>query len=459
MKKSRFKVRITIWFSLALLVMCLLMGAVIISLYRMKMENSVLDNLQVVIDECAKMIESDTELQQLLRESGIDTADNSGFLQDDVFLMIYREDKSRACGLFLYEETDALPFEDRQLQKAEADHVSFWLYDRYIYSEEGGLWLRGLQYSAAEMGDILYTLRDVFLVFPFVLIFALLGGYWLAGRFLHPVTQISRTAEEIRQNGDLTKRIEIKDSGDEISALAGTFNGMFQKLAENFEAERKFSSNASHELRTPVAVILAQCEYALGNAGNTEELKEALEVIQRQGYRMSRLIETLLTLTRIEQNTGYYPMEKVNISSLAEDACRDMRLSAGHGIAIETEIADNVYAEINPQLFCLMLDNLLKNACRYGRENGKIKVTLRVKSNEIELKVADDGIGIGERDLPHIWERFYRGGNSRGKKGMGLGLSLVQQIVRYQQGRITVSSAVGEGTEFCIIFEKVREEK
>ena len=97
MKKSRFKVRITIWFSLALLVMCLLMGAVIISLYRMKMENSVLDNLQVVIDECAKMIESDTELQQLLRESGIDTADNSGFLQDDVFLMIYREDKSRAC--------------------------------------------------------------------------------------------------------------------------------------------------------------------------------------------------------------------------------------------------------------------------------------------------------------------------------------------------------------------------
>ena len=164
MKKSRFKVRITIWFSLALLVMCLLMGAVIISLYRMKMENSVLDNLQVVIDECAKMIESDTELQQLLRESGIDTADNSGFLQDDVFLMIYREDKSRACGLFLYEETDALPFEDRQLQKAEADHVSFWLYDRYIYSEEGGLWLRGLQYSAAEMGDILYTLRDVFLV-------------------------------------------------------------------------------------------------------------------------------------------------------------------------------------------------------------------------------------------------------------------------------------------------------
>ena len=221
---------------------------------------------------------------------------------------------------------------------------------------------------------------------------------------------------------------------------------MFQKLAENFEAERKFSSNASHELRTPVAVILAQCEYALGNADNTEELKEALEVIRRQGYRMSRLIETLLTLTRIEQNTGYYPLEKANVSGLAEDACRDMRLSAEQGIVIETDIEDGVYAEINPQLFCLMLDNLLQNACRYGRENGKVKV-------------ADDGIGIGERDLPHIWERFYRGGNSRGKKGMGLGLSLVQQIVRYQKGRITVSSTAGEGTEFCIIFEKVREEK
>ena len=459
MKGSKFKIRITIWFSAALFIMCLLMGAVIVSLYRLKMENSVLDNLQVVIDECAKMIDGEPELQQILRESEIATADNSGFLQDDVFLMIYREDKSRACGLFLYEELDSLPFDDRQLQKIEIDHAGFWLYDRYIDAEEGGLWIRGLQYSAAEMGDILYTLRDVFLVFPFVLILALLGGYWLAGRFLRPVALISRTAEEIRQNGDLAKRIEIKDTGDEISALARTFNAMFHRLEKNFEAERKFASNASHELRTPVSVILAQCEYALSDTDDTEELKEALEVVQRQGYRMSQLIETLLILTRIEQDTGYYPLEKVNVSELTEDVCRDRRLSAERGITMETEIKTGVTAEINPQLFRLMLDNLLQNAYRYGRENGWIKVILSEKESGIVLKVADNGMGIGEKDLPHIWERFYRADNSRRKKGMGLGLSLVQQIVQYHQGRITVSSTAGEGTEFRIIFEKVRDEK
>lgn len=452
MKRSKFKVRITIWYSIALLAMCLLMGTVVVSLYRIKAENSVRDNLQVVVDECTRAINGEPELQRLLWESDIDSADNSGFLREDVFLMIYREDRSRACGLFLYEEIDKIPFYDSQLQSLETDGITGWLYDRYIQTEEGGLWIRGLQYSAADMGDMIYTLGDVFLVFPFVLITALLGGYWMAGRFLSPVAQISRTAEEIRQRGDLTKRIEIKDTGDEISALSHTFNAMFERLEKNLEAEKQFASNASHELRTPVSVIMAQCEYALGNEGKTEELREALAVIQRQGCRMSRLIETLLILTRIEQNTGYYPLEKTNVSALTEEICMDRKLSAENGIEMETELEEEARAEINPGLFQLMLDNLLQNAYRYGRENGRIKVTLRKRNGKVELRIKDDGIGIEEKDLPRIWERFYRAEGSRRKKGMGLGLSLVWQIVRYHGGNAAVSSIPGEGTEFRVIL-------
>lgn len=452
MKRSKFKVRITIWYSIALLAMCLLMGTVVVSLYRIKAENSVRDNLQVVVDECTRAINGEPELQRLLWESDIDSADNSGFLREDVFLMIYREDKSRACGLFLYEEIDKIPFYDGQLQSLETDGITGWLYDRYIQTEEGGLWIRGLQYSAADMGDMIYTLGDVFLVFPFVLITALLGGYWMAGRFLSPVAQISRTAEEIRQRGDLTKRIEIKDTGDEISALSHTFNAMFERLEKNLEAEKQFASNASHELRTPVSVIMAQCEYALENEGKTEELREALAVIQRQGCRMSRLIETLLILTRIEQNTGYYPLEKTNVSALTEEICMDRKLSAENGIEMETELEEEARAEINPGLFQLMLDNLLQNAYRYGRENGRIKVTLRKRNGKVELRIKDDGIGIEEKDLPRIWERFYRAEGSRRKKGMGLGLSLVWQIVRYHGGNAAVSSIPEEGTEFRVIL-------
>lgn len=453
MKRSRFKLRITLWFSLALLVMCLLMGVVVVSLYRMKIENSVYDNLPMVVDECAEAVSEDTELQKLLKDSGAEEiGESSAFLQSEVFLAFYHEDHSRACGLFLYDEKDAPPFEDSVIQLTKIEGADGYLYDRYIDLADGGLWIRGLQFSDADIGYILYSLRDVLVIFPSVLLLALIGGYWLAGRFLKPVSRIRGTAEEIRQNGDLTRRIMIKNTGDEISSLAETFNSMFDRLEKNFEAEKQFSANASHELRTPVAVILAQCEYALADAGDTEELREALRVVQRQGYRMSRLIETLLILTRIEQGTGDYPLEETEISALSECICADRSVLAEQGITIETEIQQGLRAMINPALFQLMLDNLLQNAYRYGREGGSVRVSLTDKGGKLCLKVKDNGIGIEAKDLPHIWERFYRSERGRRKKGTGLGLSLVWQIVQYHGGVITAESIVGEGTEFCVVL-------
>ena len=287
MKKSRFRWRITLWFSLALLMMCLLMGGAVISLYRVKIENDVLDQLQLTVDQCAETIGKEPELQAVLRGSEAKEIESSVFLQDSVFLTIYHEDQTRACGLFLYGEDKEIPLHDGQIRRLKAEGSRCCLYDCYIELEEGGLWVRGLAYSGTDTGYLFSGLRDIFLVFPLILTAALLGGYWLAGRFLEPVSRISRTAENIRKSGDLTRRVESGNTGDELSALAESFNAMFDRLEKNFEAERQFTSNASHELRTPVTVILAQCEYALTNtAADREELKEALQVVQRQGsYR------------------------------------------------------------------------------------------------------------------------------------------------------------------------------
>lgn len=455
MKKSRFRWRITLWFSLALLLMCLLMGIAVISLYRVKIENDVLDQLQLTVDQCAEIIGKEPELQAVLRGNGAKEIESSVFLQDSVFLTIYHEDQTRACGLFLYGEDKEIPLHDGQIRRLKAEGSRCCLYDRYIALEDGGLWVRGLAYSGTDTAYLLSGLWDILLVFPLILAAALLGGYWLAGRFLQPVSRISRTAENIRKSGDLTRRVKTKDTGDELAALAENFNAMFDRLEKNFEAERQFTSNASHELRTPVTVILAQCEYALTNTVDHKELKEALQVVQRQGYRMSQLIETLLLLTRIEQNTGDYPMEDTNVSALTRDICQDAAMLPEQEITLETEIREGIWLKVNPRLYRTMLDNLLRNAYRYGREKGKIQVSLTEENGIVRLKVKDNGMGIEEKDLPHIWERFYRGGASRKKKGLGLGLSMAWQIVQYHRARITVESAAGKGTEFCVRFDSL----
>ena len=455
MKKSRFRWRITLWFSLALLLMCLLMGIAVISLYRVKIENDVLDQLQLTVDQCAEIIGKEPEVQAVLRGSGAKEIESSVFLQDSVFLTIYHEDQTRACGLFLYGEDKEIPLHDGQIRRLKAKGSRCCLYDRYIALEDGGLWVRGLAYSGTDTAYLLSGLWDILLVFPLILAAALLGGYWLAGRFLQPVSRISRTAENIRKSGDLTRRVKTKDTGDELAALAENFNAMFDRLEKNFEAERQFTSNASHELRTPVTVILAQCEYALTNTVDHKELKEALQVVQRQGYRMSQLIETLLLLTRIEQNTGDYPMEDTNVSALTRDICQDAAMLPEQEITLETEIREGIWLKVNPRLYRTMLDNLLRNAYRYGREKGKIQVSLTEENGIVRLKVKDNGMGIEEKDLPHIWERFYRGGASRKKKGLGLGLSMAWQIVQYHRARITLESAAGKGTEFCVRFDSL----
>lgn len=455
MKKSRFRWRITLWFSLALLLMCLLMGIAVISLYRVKIENDVLDQLQLTVDQCAEIIGKEPEVQAVLRGSGAKEIESSVFLQDSVFLTIYHEDQTRACGLFLYGEDKEIPLHDGQIRRLKAEGSRCCLYDRYIALEDGGLWVRGLAYSGTDTAYLLSGLWDILLVFPLILAAALLGGYWLVGRFLQPVSRISRTAENIRKSGDLTRRVKTKDTGDELAALAENFNAMFDRLEKNFEAERQFTSNASHELRTPVTVILAQCEYALTNTVDHKELKEALQVVQRQGYRMSQLIETLLLLTRIEQNTGDYPMEDTNVSALTRDICQDAAMLPEQEITLETEIREGIWLKVNPRLYRTMLDNLLRNAYRYGREKGKIQVSLTEENGIVRLKVKDNGMGIEEKDLPHIWERFYRGGASRKKKGLGLGLSMAWQIVQYHRARITVESAAGKGTEFCVRFDSL----
>ena len=245
----------------------------------------------------------------------------------------------------------------------------------------------------------------------------------------------------------------MPDGGsDELAQLAGAFNGMMQRLDDAFEAERQFASDASHELRTPMAVIMAQCEDALSGEKTGADYREALSVIHRQGWRMNRMISGMLELVRMERKTDRYAREPFNLSALTESVCEDMALICEKNIALTTDVEPDISITGDQTLITRLLGNLIGNAYRYGRENGHIIVTLHRAGSAIELTVSDDGIGIAPDQQKKIFRRLYQGASERSGDGAGLGLAMARQIARLHGGELTVVSEEGKGSAFTARF-------
>lgn len=199
---------------------------------------------------------------------------------------------------------------------------------------------------------------------------------------------------------------------DEIHYLADTFDLMLDELENAFLREKQFTSDVSHELRTPVSVICAQSEALLENTSLPKELRSQAEVIYRKSHQISTLISHLLLLSRADQNRAILTFEYLNL-----------------------------FACVDETAYSRLLINLLSNAVTYGKENGNVWISLTPADSDILLQIRDDGIGMSEEILSHIWERFYRADSSRtGDDHFGLGLSMVQWIVTAHGGTITVQS-------------------
>ena len=311
-----------------------------------------------------------------------------------------------------------------------------------------GLWIRGIlseQQGAAQMEDIS---RLSLILLPVLVLLAIGGGYLIAWRALRPIHQMSETVSHISKGGDLKKRIELGKGTDELHRLAESFNEMFGRLEKAFEAERQFASDASHELRTPMSVIMAQCEYSLENAENVEDYRQALVVISRQGGKMSKMIRDMLDFVRLEIRADSYTRSQVNMTGLVTSTCADMKLIEEKGILLHCEAEDSVMVLGNSELLARLLSNLVSNAYRYGRENGFIRVLLRKNGDEAILSVTDNGIGIRKEEQEKIFHRFYQADASHSGAGTGLGLSIVSEIAKLHGGSIQVESEAGVGSSF-----------
>lgn len=370
-------------------------------------------------------------------------------------MILYDENKNIIGGQMPFGITDELDFSDRELYTKTIDGNAYYIYDKKIHlTASSYCWLKGI----ASADDAKYTLSTVTrnnIIFTVIMIvFAAIGGYLIISRAFVPVKKTSMTAKKISESNDLSKRIEIGTDGDEISSLANTFDDMLGKLEENFEREKQFTSDASHELRTPVAVILSECEFMTECASTNEEFLESAQSIKRQAEKMSKLISELLTISRMDKKTISLNFEEVNISELLSFVLDEQEEIRGGEITLVRNIGECITADADRFLLARLFINIVSNAYQYASPGGTVIVTLKQSGNNIIFSVKDNGIGIAKEDLPKIWERFYQADPARsGNNGsIGLGLSMVKWIAGCHNGKMEVESEPGKGSNFIFTF-------
>jgi signal transduction histidine kinase len=250
----------------------------------------------------------------------------------------------------------------------------------------------------------------------------------------------------------LSRRISLTETGSELGRLAVVLNSTFARLEAAFAQQKQFASDAAHELRTPVTVLLTQTQLSLGRERTPAEYRATVEACQRATQRMRKLIESLLALARLD--AGQETMNRLNfdLADLARDGADWVRpLAEARGLALVLELAPAPAPCVgDADRLAQVLTNLLTNAIEYNRPQGEVRVTTGVENDTAILTVSDTGTGIPAEDLPRVFERFYRSDKSRTSGGNGLGLAIGKAIVDAHGGSIDVTSESGRGTTFTV---------
>ena len=306
--------------------------------------------------------------------------------------------------------------------------------------------------------DISEVWRELWLLAATVIVVAVIGivaalavAWSLAGRALAPVQRINATAQRMAE-GDLTARIAVDRTETELGQVAFALNLAFDRQRESVERQRRFTADASHQLRTPVATMLAEVDFALMRDRDAAAYRESLETCRRAAARMRALVEGLLMLARAE--SGELPLRRSNVrlDRIVADALDLLRpLAASREVALELA-AEPVGIFADPARIHEVVSNLVFNAIVYNHPEGVVTVQVDGESGQAVLRVRDSGIGIDADDLPKIFDRFHRSDAARAREpaGAGLGLALANWIVGAHGGSITASSEPGRFTELVV---------
>lgn len=307
--------------------------------------------------------------------------------------------------------------------------------------------------SVQDTVDSLTSMRDQMLgVFMLALAVVMVLAGLISRIVTRPVAELSAGIERMTK-GDYQHRVHVPGKG-EMAQLAAAFNQMSEQVHNLDEARNQFVSNASHELKTPLATIKILVESMMYQEDMDPQLRrEFLGDIDKEIDRLSSVVGDLLTLVHIDSHKLRLRREMmVFADTVRESVSRLTPLAKKRGQEIKTQIADGCEMFADPGKLAQVCYNIIENAIKYTPDGGTVTVTLRRVGRDAVLEIADTGVGIPPEDLPHVFDRFYRVDKARSRDtgGTGLGLSIVQQIVRLHAGSVTVQSEVGKGTTFTV---------
>lgn len=494
MKKLSLKLKLTLLYTFFMALLTCAALAILFSLSSREVLSSAQSTLENRVQESVEHIG--------LRNGEIKIDSDFYSVVRDVYLSLYDSDMYFMYGRIPHGFNSQPELSDGEMRTIHDGSREWYVYDMsYRISESETVYIRGITSITDAEESFTVTVRFALILLPLMVLATALIGYRFTRRTLAPVRQITDTVRSIRADADLTRRVGLAGTGggtdadsragddgetdaderagrdggtdtkdradtdrsgsgrkerDEIYVLANTFDEMLSELEQVFRREQQFTSDASHELRTPVSVILAQCDAMLADGTFTPEQESQIALIKRKANEMADMISQLLFLSRADQGRQPLSREWLDLSELTEMIVEEHQMLAdakGRGICIKGEIAPGIQAYVDETFYIRMLANLLTNAERYSLNGGVIEVSLKKEGTEVVGRVVDHGTGIAPEDLPHIWERFYQADASRTKgANAGLGLSMVKWIAASHGGGVSAGSEPGKGSVFTFHF-------
>ena len=283
---------------------------------------------------------------------------------------------------------------------------------------------------------------------------AVLIGWFMARRALQGLEEVTRTATKIA-GGALELRVSVKARSEEIDRLATTFNIMLDRIHTLITGMQEMTDNIAHDLRSPITRMRGIAEISLTAGGEAGQHEALAATTIEECDRLLEMINTMLEITETEAGVSPLLMEDVDIAALARDACElFLPLAEDKSLTLVMDAAESSVVRGNLQRLQRMVANLVDNALKYTPPQGRVTVSVRDRGELVTISVSDTGIGISEKDLPHIFKRFYRGDSSRSQAGTGLGLSLAQAVAVRHGGSLTVASSPGQGSVFTVTLPR-----
>jgi len=325
---------------------------------------------------------------------------------------------------------------------------------RIIYAKTDNISLLQIGYMPQDEERFLEEFKKVSAIAIFIgFLLAATIGWFMARRALAGMEQVRKTAISIGK-GDLTQRVMVRKSNDEIDQLAAAFNSMLDRIQALVRELKEVTNNIAHDLRSPITRIRGIAETALTGKESIENYRDMAGMVVEESDRLGEMINTMLQIAETDAGVTHLTLTDLNLSQLIQEAHELFQpVAEDQGVALNVDLPAKPLIIVGDKgQLQRVIANLVDNAVKYTRPGGTILLSAKEESSHVMLSVADTGAGISKEDVPHVFDRFYRGDRSRTSQGNGLGLSLARSFVQAHRGKISVESSLGSGTTVTVLL-------